>query len=54
VHHAEFGAGIIDQLFDGMAFCTFDEVRDSAGSFQHNARRSPWISELSLVEMAGT
>jgi hypothetical protein len=46
IHHPEFGAGTLDQLIGDMAFCIFDEVRDSAGHSQRNAKRSPYVCEL--------
>jgi hypothetical protein len=46
IHHPEFGAGTLDQLIGDMAFCIFDEVRDSVGYVQRNAKRSPYVCEL--------
>jgi hypothetical protein len=46
IHHPEFGAGTLDQLIGDMAFCIFDEVRDSVGRIQRHAKRSPYVCEL--------
>jgi hypothetical protein len=46
IHHPEFGVGTLEQLIDNMAFCIFDELWDSAGRSQRNAKRSPYICEL--------
>lgn len=48
IHHPEFGAGTLDQVIGDMAFCTFDEVQNAIGTFQLNAKRSPYVHELSL------
>jgi hypothetical protein len=46
IHHPVFCAGTVNQIIENIAFCIFDEVTDSAGRIQRNAKRSPYVREL--------
>jgi putative DNA primase/helicase len=49
ISHPQFGLGIIDQVIGNFAFCVFDSV-ENQGRVEQNCKRSPYVSELTLLD----